>query len=53
MTPHWNAFIRERLGREADAAVVAELSAHLEEVYEDARAEGLNQAAAIDCGCAK
>ncbi|HLV86948.1 MAG TPA: hypothetical protein VKV39_08240 [Candidatus Sulfotelmatobacter sp.] len=43
--PDWNELIRERLGCEAEGAVISELASHLEEVYEQARAQGLNQAA--------
>jgi len=46
--PDWNAFIRERLGNEANAAMVAELAAHLEEVYEEARAQGLSQTVSVE-----
>ena len=46
--PDWSAFIGERLGRDAESAVVSELASHLEEVYEEARARGSSHAASIE-----
>lgn len=48
MMPDWNAFIRQLLGCEAEAAVVSELAAHLEEVCEEAREQGLTPTVAIE-----
>ena len=48
MMPDWNAFIRERLGYRAEPTLISELAAHLEEVHEEARAQGLSPAASID-----
>ena len=42
---NWKAFIREHLGSGASEEVVSELAAHLEEVYEQAQARGMNEAA--------
>jgi hypothetical protein len=50
--PDWKKLVRDRLdtyGPPAQPAeVVAELSAHLEETYEAARAQGLTEAAALE-----
>jgi len=43
--PDWNALICERIGYVFEAAVVSELAVHLEEVYEEARAQGLSHTA--------
>jgi len=44
----WKAFIRERIGVGASDEVVSELAAHLEEVFEQAQARGLNERAATE-----
>ncbi len=42
--PDWKRIVRERVGANAlHHDVIAELAAHLEEVYEDARAHGSNE----------
>jgi hypothetical protein len=50
--PDWQELVRERLNPNdapaQPAEVVAELSAHLEETYETARAEGMPEAAALE-----
>lgn len=50
--PDWNALVRERLGMSEssfveDAAVVAELSSHLEDAYEELLEAGLCEPEAI------
>jgi hypothetical protein len=50
--PDWKKLVRDRLNRcsapAQPAEIVAELSAHLEETYEAARAQGLTEAAALE-----
>jgi len=50
--PDWNALVRERLGAvdsssAEDAEIVAELAAHLEDVYEELLGKGMCESDAI------
>jgi hypothetical protein len=50
--PNWKRLVREhlaslKLSRDSQEDVIAELSAHLEETYEAARAQGLDEAEAV------
>ena len=50
----WNAMVRERLGaadsssvQEEETEIIAELAAHLEDLYEELRAKGMCESAAV------
>src|SRR5208282_6446724 len=50
--PDWSALVRERLGAAAtssvqDEEVIAELAAHLEDLYEELRGKGMCESDAI------